>query len=342
MHNEKLKIGGVPIFENNTNICFNCKLRNNSYRLPENDFYCGNKTKRTFVDIEDYNKLSYCYFRCKECDYWGNALVMNCSTCRDGNNYKPLLKIGNYYNCYKKPTKCGIFPYYHDYDLAEVLGKDEDDCGEDCDVCLYNFTCTDNFPYFVFETHECVEYCPITDILGNKCNLNSTRAGLLLLQNPFGLRNPYDFLNNYITLNQVISTKFFEYVAKTYNIDVSSYKKDINNYLGNGQIYNLPESQIIIGNNISIELSSVRLELEKIVKLFKGDDSAKKNNSIIDLSSCQNILKKKYNLSKEEDLIIIKGDFLQKVSEEHISNQVEYQLFSTSLGAFLPLSDCKK
>ena len=341
MHNEKLKIGGVPIFENNINICLNCKLRNNSYRLPENDFYCGNKTKRTFVDIEDYNKLSYCYFRCKECDYWGNALVMNCSTCRDGKNYKPIIKIGNYYNCYRVPSKCGIFPYYHDYDLAEVLGKDEDDCGEDCDVCLYNFTCTDNFPYFVFETHECVEYCPITDILGNKCNLNSTRAGLLLLQNPFGLRNPYDFLNNYITLNQVISTKFFEYVAKTYNIDVSSYKKDINNYLGNGQIYNLPESQVIIGNNISIELSSVRLELEKIVKLFKGDDSAKKNNSIIDLSSCQNILKKKYNLSKEEDLIIIKGDFLQKVSEEHISNQVEYQLFSTSLGAFLPLSDCK-
>ena len=342
IHDSKLRIGGVPIFENGENVCLNCKYRNNSYRLPEDKFYCGKKIDRTYIDIDEYNKLSYCYFRCKSCDYWGNSMVMNCSTCRDGSTYKPLIKIGDYYNCIRPAHKCGVFPYYHDYDLAETLGIDEDDCGEKCDVCLYNFSCTETFPYFVFETHECVEYCPLTDILESQCTLNNTRAGILLLQNPFGLKNPYDFLNSSVTLNQVISTKFFEYIAKSYNIEVNSFKNDINNYLGNGQIYNLPESRIIIGNNISIELSSVKLELEKLTKLFKGDETAKKNTSIIDLSSCQTLLKKKYGLKDEEDLMIIKGDLLEQLSEQYLSNQVEYQLFSTSLGAFLPLNDCKE
>ena len=31
-----------------------------------------------FIDIFDYNKLTYCYVRCKECDTWGTACVQNC------------------------------------------------------------------------------------------------------------------------------------------------------------------------------------------------------------------------------------------------------------------------
>ena len=342
IHNLMKRIGGVPVFENGENVCLNCRLRNDSFRLPENKFYCGAKIARTFNDIEEYNKLSYCYLRCKECDTWGNALVMNCTVCRDGGTYKPLVKIGNYYNCYRPAHKCGIFPYYHDYDLAEVLGIDEDNCGENCDVCLYNFSCTEQFPYFVFETHECVEYCPLTDILSNQCLLNNSRAGILLMENPFGIRNQYDLLNSSITLNEVISNKFFDYLASAYNIDVKSFKTDINNYLGHGQIYNLPESQIIIGNNITIELSSIKLELQKLAKLLGGDESVKKNTSIVDLSSCETILKKKYGISEEEDLVIIKGDLLKQLSADYLSNQVEYQIFSTSLGAFLPLNDCKE
>ena len=341
-HNESLRIGGVLVVEDGVNVCLNCRRRNDSYRLPEDRFYCGNKIDRTYVDIDDYNKLSYCYFRCKACDYWGNSMVMNCSTCRDGAYYKPLVKIGNYYNCYRQAHKCGIFPYYHDYDLAEPLGKDEDDCGEDCDVCLYNFTCTESLPYFVYETHECVEYCPLSDILGNACALNNSRAGILLLMNPFGLKNPYDFLNSSVELNNVINNQFFKYIANSYNVDVDETKNIINNYLGKGKVYNLPESKIILGNNISIEISSVRLELEKIAKLLKGDTTVNTQVSAVDLSQCQEVLKQTYGLPSEEDLVMIKGDILQTLSELYLSNQVEYQLFSTSMGAFLPLSPCNE
>ena len=339
-HNESLRIGGVAILENGINVCLNCKYRNDSFRLPENNFYCGNKINRTYIDIDEYNKLSYCYFRCKSCDYWGNAMLMNCSSCRDSNYYE-LFKVNKYGNCYRKKHKCGIYPYYHDYDLAEVLGKDEDNCGEDCDVCLYNFTCTETFPFFVFETHECVEYCPLYDVLGNVCSTNQ-RGGMILLDNPFGLKNRYDFLNTTLSLNQIISSKIFEYFISSYDIDANLVKNNINNYLGNGQVYNLPESKIIVGNNISIELSSVKLELDKFTELLSGKQTTTKNNSIIDLSACQTILKKKYGLPDAEDLWILKGDTIEQISEKYLSNQVNYQLFSSSLGAFLPLNDCKE
>ena len=342
-YDEKLRIGGVPILDGSENVCLNCKLRNNSYRLPENKFYCSNKISRTYVDIDEYNKLSYCYLRCQSCDYWGNALVMNCSKCRDYPYYEPLVIYGNYSNCYHKGHKCGIFPYYHDYDLYEVMGKEEDDCNEDCDVCLYNFTCPEKRPFFVFETHECVDYCGVDELIKGGCSLNNSMAGILLLENPFGLKNPYDLLNTSLSMKEIISSKLFEYVANIYGIDVTQTKNEINNYIGNGKIYNLPQSQIILGNNISIELTSVSLEMEKIAKLLQGDTSFNKNNiSTIDLSQCQEILRQKYNLSSQEDLIVLKGDLLSKLSELYLSNQIEYQIFSTSIGAFLPLAPCKE
>jgi len=142
-------------------------------------------------------------------------------------------------------------------------------------------------------------------------------------------------LNNSATLNEIISSELFAM------FDLTSVKQDINNYLGKGQIYNLPESQIIFGNNITIEFSSVDLELEKLIKLSKGED-LKSKASIMDLSQCQNILKKKYGLKNEESLVLLKGDFLDKIPEKYITNKVAYQLFSTSLGAFLPLIECKE
>ena len=341
-HDVSLEIGGVPFVENNEKICLNCKHRNNSYRLPEDRFYCSDiKINRTFVDIEDYNKLTYCYFRCKTCNDWGNYLFMNCTSCRDGANYnlvKYNIKEG-LGNCYRKPHKCGIYPYYHDYDLAGVLGKDEDNCGEDCDVCLYNFSCTQNFPYFQFETHECVEYCPMTQLFGQKCALNHSAGFINFMIDPLGLRHPYDYLSKTVNINQVISSYIFKYFASSYNIDVNKFSSEINNYLGHGQIYNLPKSEIIIGNNISIELTSFKLELEKLEEIIKG--KTEPTTSVVDLSSCEALLKKKYGLSDEEDLWIIKGDILNKLAKDIFGKLVEYQIFSTSLGAFLPLKDCQ-
>ena len=350
-HDKEVRVGGVPTNINGTDICLNCKLRYNNYRQPEHNFTCGPLKKRTYIDIPEYNKLSDCYFRCNSCDTWGNSFKMNCTSCRDKNNYEHFLYHAGYGNCYRKTHKCGIYPYYHDYDIAEAMGYDEDNCGEQCDVCLYNFSCTEHFPYFRFETHECVEYCPITEVLTNTCNMNNTAALIILLRNPFGLRNPYDFLSSTVTIQQFLASSLFQYIAQAYNLDVSLISQDLNNYIGNGKIYNLPQSQIISGNNITLELTTFKLELEKLINILNGEGKDKEpespkdpgeGSSILNLTECEALLKKKYGLSDEEDLMIIKGDLLKQLTEDYYGNAVDYQIFSTSLGAFLPLSDCQE
>ena len=173
------------------------------------------------------------------------------------------------------------------------------------------------------------------------------------------LRHPYDFINNTVTLNQIFQSSLFQYFASSYDIDITTIQNQINNYIGTGKVYNLPQSQVIIGNNISIELSSVRLELEKLINISKGitpktptipipgengtkDNSTEVETTAINLTECQNILKKKYQLPEEEDLLVIKSDTLEILNmTEYFGIETDYQLFSTSLGAFLPLSSCK-
>ena len=350
-HNYSLKVGGVDFTDENLRlVCLNCKQRNGTYRQPEPNYWCGPYKNMTFIEIPDYNKLTDCYFRCKTCNSRGHECAMECLSCRDSKYYDLIRYDKEHGNCLRKQHKCGIYPYYHNYDLA----INEDDCGEDCDVCLYNFQCPKELPFFKFETHECVEFCPFTDVLGGSCNANTSIATLILLRNPFGLRHPYDFINSTITLNQIFQSSLYQYFVYAYP-ELKQYEGQILNYVGTGKVFNLPESKFIIGNNISIELSSVRLELEKLMNYSKGiipkggEEEEEEGTSIIEVpsainfSECEKILKKKYGLPAEEDLMIIKADVLKEYNiTDFFGVDTEYQVFSTSLGAFLPLRACKE
>ena len=175
------------------------------------------------------------------------------------------------------------------------------------------------------ETRECVEYCSPTELFGGVCSLNNTVGFYNIFDNPFALRYKYDYINSSVSIKEIISNQFIEYIAKIYNVDINVVKNQINNYLGNGQIYNLPKSQVIIGNNVTIELSSVKLELDKLQKIKSGEQPA--NVSALDLSACQDVLKNAFSLPSEEDLLILKGDILSELSEYYSGNKVEYELF---------------
>ena len=148
----------------------------------------------------------------------------------------------------------------------------------------------------------------------------------------------------------------------------------IYNYIGNGKIFNLPKSQIILGNNISIELTTSELELLKLYNLQKQaeeetpkttsqptttttsdstaptteetttttliPDTDVENPPIVDLSQCETILKKFYNLSYEEKLIILKGTSLKEF-EQYLGKDISFNLISTSLWKSLSLEPCK-
>ena len=260
---ESQLIGGVSKIINGEGVCYNCRLREGNYRQVENDFTCGPRKARTYISIPEYNKLSACYFRCQTCEGYGSSCKHNCISCRDPSKYC-LYKYdekepeGNCQTCH---MKCGTYPYYHDYDLAEELGL-EGDCGQECDVCLYDRVCPKEYPFYNVDTRECTEICAFDEIMSQTCIMNQTES----------LKNLFDDIEDQTKHQDQNSTEYIatyikkliiEQYAANFNIDIKIAEEKINNYLGSGQIFNLQNSQLIIGNNISIEITTNKLEQEK-------------------------------------------------------------------------------
>ena len=272
--NESLEIGGVCKIINGIEVCYNCKKRENNYRQVEDNFTCGPFAKYTFVEIPNYNKLSKCYKRCATCRQFGNGCRQNCITCKDSGSYyldkyPDSLDEGD---CKRRPLhKCGIYPYYHNYDLAEELGIDEDVCGQDCDVCLYDGKCTKEFPFYMPASRECVESCGIPEILGQSCVMDQQDALDKFMNDPFDINKSNKELIQLEDILKLIQISIVKKYATEYNIDIKTIDQTINNYIKDGTIFNLPNSQIIIGNNISIEITTSQLELFKLLNLKKSE-----------------------------------------------------------------------
>ena len=113
-------------------------------------------------------------------------------------------------------------PYYHDYDLADELGIDEDNCGQDCENYLTNKSWTENFPYYIVGTREFVEICGFEQILNEKCLIQHPHAGFIILNNPFDLRNTFNPINQTTTINQIISSSLFQKFVEIINPNKSS------------------------------------------------------------------------------------------------------------------------
>ena len=406
-----MEIGGVAKIINGEGVCYNCKLREGNYRQVENNFTCGPKPKRTYINITNYNKLSQCYTRCASCKRWGNSCKHNCLSCRD-----PSLYFLDHYpvdqpegDCKRITHKCKGLPYYHDYDLAAKLGVDEDSCGQDCDVCLENRTCTANYPFYVAATRECVEVCGFQEIMSKNCTMEQPNAIGIFMNNPFDLPDTYEYLNK-TSIETIITQSIIEKYALQMNIDITVLKQNIYNYIGKGKPFNLPSSEIILGNNNSIQLTTNKLEEETLKKIEKEEirqtvtttttktinttktttitETTEKENSttqdttktiekekptnedttastnsitdkneektkeddlvpiinvekppILDISECEKILKKEFNLPENEELLIIKGSNFKEF-EQYFGNDVNFLLFSTSLLRILPLDKC--
>jgi len=414
-YNLSLENGGVPKVIGGEGVCYNCRLRENNYCQVNNNFVCGPKAPRTYVKIPHYNKLDKCFNRCQECRRFGNGCKHNCLSCRDPSVYSlALYPNSDEGNCIRITHHCGTYPYYHDYDLAEELGLNDNKCGEACDVCLYNRSCTEQFPYYVIATRECVESCGFNEIMQQTCLMDQSSALEKFMKDPFET-NSLDLDNiQDQDIKDIIQLSIIEKYAEILHIDVKTLQQNIYNFIGNGKVFNLPNSQIILGNNISIELTTNELELLKLFNLKKQEtvlspentmqiqnppsiqttdpktssntetkeqtltsntisstsDSKTSMNtsetlqngkqeeiplaipmpqpsknvsnpSILNLSDCEIILKKQYNLPDDEKLIILKGS-IYKAFNQYLGNDLNYQIISSSLMKVLDLNYCRK
>ena len=144
----------------------------------------------------------------------------------------------------------------------------------DNNTCIFHKVeyCPKEFPYLNSETNECVQNCSVSDLFDKKCIIDN--RDLEMQQNIFN------------RISRAIISR---------NLDAL-----LNNAIKNGV-------DLLI-NEEDIKYVITTTKNQKKVE-YNHDNN---NISIIDLSDCENILKKYYNLNENDSLIIFKMDIYQK------------------------------
>ena len=253
--------------------------------------------------------------------------------------------LGNYL---RYINKCKGLPFIHDYSISEKLGLDEDNCGEDCDVCISDGKCPHDFPFIILETRECVEMCGFNEVMGGTCLLFG-KNDMVRWTNPFYL-SQFDQSLEELRIKDFIEESIIKQFSNELNINIKGLiiEQIKDKYFVKGKTFSLPKSFIISQNDISIELTSTKLESQKLKKIIENNinNTFIVNNSdtqlpILDIEHCELLLKKVYNISLEEELIILKINIPVKF-DQYSGIDVHYKLFSTSLRKILNLDECKK
>ena len=78
-----------------------------------------------------------------------------------------------------------------------------------------------------------------------------------------------DIIGTNIKIEQIIEVSILQRYADRIGVSVDTLTQNINTYIGKGIAFNLPNNEIIIGNNISLELTTNKIEMNKIEQLIK-------------------------------------------------------------------------
>ena len=169
-------------------------------------------------------------------------------------------------------------------------------------ICLNNTKCQEEFPYLM--NKQCVHNCSISDIIKKLCKLN------------------YENKNNNKEKNETLSNKIEEKLIE--NIKV-----------------NLENGKINISKKIVIENSESTLEIVKSEEL-KSENQKKTNISSLDFGECEYELKRIYNISQNDSLIIFKLDAKYKKSNVlKVDYEVYYKFENQTRLTKLNLSYCE-
>ena len=332
------------------NICY-IKCPPNKYQLEDkSDNICYDQTPDGYyLDVSNgiYKK---CYETCKKCDEGGNKSNHNCKECKT--NYVFYINNNGISNCYQKCDNYYYFDESSDFVCTEgkqcpnnlnklIIKKNKciDDCRKDDTYKYeYNNMCYEN---------EILE----TTIIQRKGTIDSIKADTkeekeklfystaindqiqeqkqyyltnIINQNNYDeininmIKEIFIFNNKSITNINIINNNSSSDISEQEIIEIQDQVlKSIQDIVNTG----FSTENIDKGNDISISVDKVRYTITTTSNQ-KIEDNKIINNSKIDLGECENKLKDKYNISKNENLYILKVDVL-------INNlrKVEYDVY---------------
>ena len=98
------------------------------------------------------------------------------------------------------------------------------------------------------------------------------------MQDPFNIKDLKEDKNHYEFIKRVLALMIAKKISSEFNEDVNVLSDNIYNLISNGTFFNLPNNQIILGNNISLELTTSELEILKLLDLEKDKTNHTKTN----------------------------------------------------------------
>ena len=286
------------------NSCISCNT--NNYYFPKydntnNEFInCYNSNTVEEGYFLDDNIYMPCYPTCKKCTKMGNLTNQECTSCYS--NY-----ILNKTNCDKI---CKYYYYFNSLNERKCTSEDK---------------CPEEYSKLIIKEGRCIDDCKNDNIYKFEYENNCYES------------YPQDLLPSINTSCTVLH--FFKRLCKINNMDINKIQSFILNILDsikNGELNDLlsnvigeyKEDIIISDRNVTYELTSS----------FNQNNKEYENISNIELGECENILKEKYNIDKNETLIIFKVDYILEGLNIPL---IKYSIFNPKTKVELEEKHCK-
>ena len=249
--------------------------------------------------------------------------ISNCSTISCSENWRENQKKINPDNN-QCVDNCSILNNKYDY-----LSK----CIDECPDLLYTFE----------YLSKCVDICPSSTYLAdNKCK--RCHPDCKTCDGPYNDTNSN--CTSCISLDKYLKNgnRIFKNKNKNKNINIPF----LYNTTNNTKIYNIVKEYILASfelendfeiiseatDNVVFQITTQKNQLKTLT-----DSSLNKNNlSIIDIGDCEKILKEKYNLNENDDLIVLKKE---KKSNKPSEKEVQLEIYEPYNKTKLNLSLCQ-
>ena len=310
-----IKCKKCSVESNKNNLCILCNIQENYYP-KENDILNENGFINCYDNLLDgyYLDISSsiykpCYKTCKKCNELGNSNNHKCTECFTTSTL-------NDSNCYEICTN-----YYYFDSLNEYHCTQKDECPKGYKLIKEKNKCIDDCEKDDEYKYEYNNLCYQTTFKP-KCNNDSLFINKITKE-CLNECNAIDFFNNKCSLRD----------NNNKDIIIKQIRSDIESGLMSQELINLVDGDkndfIIKENDILYQITS---------------SNNQKNNDYKDISTilfgdCEDILKRIYNINKNQPLIIFKVDYYKQKSFIPI---IGYEFYHPNNNSKLDLKYCKE
>ena len=230
----------------------------------------------------------------------------------------------------------------------------------ECDNYIYTFfefpiECSEEYPYEMVYTHECVKFCDKYDLSRGNCRLNYKNFNNINITEKITDIDSSEIINKYLIINSdyqtnniIINTNTYEDIINPLSeqkikdlLKIIFKEKEINKI-------NLIEdffSDTLFNNKINDVLNGgkdmIIKDNQTIIQITSTDNQKNNKNhniSTINLRECEKITKNIYNIDGNKSLLILKIDSFIAGS---IIPIIQYEVYHPDNKSKLDLSSCK-